>query len=119
MDWMTWVVAGLAVGIVIGLKRRGQVGADEARALLAEGAVVVDVRTDGEYRAGHLEKAVHVPLSEIATRIGKAVPDKQTPVLLHCLSGTRSAAAARILTGLGYTTVRNLGSYARARNLVG
>ena len=80
---------------------------------------MVDVRTAREFASGHLPGAANIPLDELAARIAAAVPDKSTPVLVHCLSGTRSAMACRTLKGLGYAEVVNLGSVARARRIVG
>lgn len=106
------------VAAVFLLKRLGQINAAEARALLQQGAVVIDVRSPGEFASGHLRGAVNIPAGELPDRIGHKVPDKSHPVLLHCLSGTRSGLAARALKSLGYSNVHNLGSLGRARRLV-
>ncbi len=113
------LVAVAAVAVLVLLKRGTLVPADKASALLARGGVVVDVRTAREFASGHLPGAANIPLDELAARIAAAVPDKSTPVLVHCLSGTRSAMACRTLKGLGYAEVVNLGSVARARRIVG
>ena len=57
------------------------------------GAVLLDVRTKVEYADGHIEGSVNIPLDELET-IGRVVPDKGTPIFVHCLSGARSASAA-------------------------
>jgi phage shock protein E len=57
-------------------------------------------------------------LDELGQRIGSVAKDKNTPLLLHCLSGGRSAMARHTLKQLGYTEVHNLGSLGRARHLV-
>jgi phage shock protein E len=73
--------------------------------------VIIDVRTRDEWDAGHIEGAVHIPLDEIAARIGKAVPAKETPVTLYCRSGRRSGLAKQELEKLGYQKVENAGGF--------
>jgi phage shock protein E len=106
------------VAAILLLKRLGQIAPAQVRALLQQGAVVIDVRSPGEFARGHLRGAVNIPASELAERIGRKVPDKSHPVLLHCLSGARSGMGARALRSLGYANVHNLGSLGRARRLV-
>lgn len=112
-----WIILVLAVVVVIVLKQRSQVPADEAQQLLAEGAVVIDVRSKSEFDSGHVAGAVNLPQEVVAEKIATVVPDKDAPVFLHCLSGTRSAMACGKLRSLGYTRVFNLGSLGRARKL--
>lgn len=116
-----WIETALVVAVIVGwlaLRRLGLIGAAEAQRWLAEGAVVVDVRSPAEFAAGHVTGAINVPLGELNARIGQAVPDKSRPLLVHCLSGGRSALARRSLLSQGYTRVQNLGSLGRARNIV-
>jgi phage shock protein E len=117
-DVLYWLVPVLVILGFILMKQLGQVKPDQATGLLAKGAVVIDVRGTGEFAGDHLAGAVNIPLNELETRIGGVVPDKSTPVLLHCLSGTRSAMAKRTLDKLGYTDVHNLGSLQRARSII-
>ncbi|MCF7732844.1 MAG: rhodanese-like domain-containing protein [Akkermansiaceae bacterium] len=113
----TWIVLVLVVVGLIVLKQRGQVPGDDARRLLAEGAVVIDVRSKAEFSSGHIEGAINLPLEVVAEKIATVAPDPDAPVFLHCMSGTRSAMAARKLRALGYKQVFNLGSLARAGKL--
>lgn len=114
----TWIIALVVVAVFILLKQLGRAKPDEVKQLLAEGGRVIDVRTTAEYEAGHLPQAVNVPLGELSERIAAVAPDKNQPLLLHCASGARSASAAKILMGLGYTRAVNVGSYSRARALL-
>ncbi len=57
-----------------------------------EGAVLLDVRTAEEYRSGHIEGSINLPLDRITTAPG-VVKDKDTPLFVHCLSGARSSQA--------------------------
>lgn len=73
-----------------------------------ENAVLLDVRTKEEYAERKIEGSINLPLQEIE-KISSIVPDKNTPIFLHCRSGKRSGKAAKILTSLGYTKVVNIG----------
>lgn len=74
-----------------------------------DGAVVVDVRDTEEWDAGHIPGARHVPRSYLESRIEGAVPDRDTPIVLYCASGNRSAFAAHTLRDmLGYTNVSSM-----------
>ncbi len=118
---MNLVVLGAAGFAVIGLlvlKRASLVPAGQARRLIREGALVVDVRTSAEYQSGHLSAAVNVPLDRLSEELPRVAPDKNRILLLHCLSGTRSGIARHQLNRMGYTNVFNLGSYARAETLM-
>jgi rhodanese-related sulfurtransferase len=106
------------LALLLALKHVGRARADLVRARAANGALVVDVRTRSEYDEGHLPNALNIPLHEIKERIAEFAPDKNQPLLLHCASGARSEAAKRILRGMGYRNVHNVGSYARARALL-
>jgi rhodanese-related sulfurtransferase len=68
----------------------------QARHALESGAVLVDVREDHEWSAGHAPQAVHIPLRELPLRV-RELPDHRS-ILVVCRSGNRSAQAARTLT---------------------
>lgn len=82
------------------------VPAHEAPRLLAEGVQVVDVREHHELRRSRLEGARHIPLGELAHRLGEL--ERHRPVALLCRSGSRSAAAAALLARHGFERVINL-----------
>ncbi len=69
------------------------------------GAVVLDVREPDEYEQGALPGAVHIPRGHLESQIENRVPDRATPIVVHCAGGTRSAFAAETLAQLGYTDV--------------
>ncbi|MDZ7855998.1 rhodanese-like domain-containing protein [Sphaerotilus sp.] len=82
------------------------------------GPLVIDVRSEREFHATAVAQAVNVPLPQLAHRIGELAPDKTTPLVLYCASGTRSGIACGVLTQLGYAHVTNAGSlYAAAERL--
>jgi phage shock protein E len=70
---------------------------------------LIDVRSRGEFAGGHIDGAFNLPLDELASHIGSAIPDQATALLLYCQSGMRSAHACTMLRQLGYTQVSNGG----------
>lgn len=111
------IVAAVVV-IIFMLKQAGQISPQAALAHLKNGALVIDVRSPGEFASGHLSVAINVPLDEIETALSQRVKDKNQVLLLHCLSGTRSGMAKTKLKRMGYLNVHNLGSYGRAENIL-
>ncbi len=101
----------LAVGYVA-LKMRGDVSSADAHRLVETGARLVDVRTPGEFAAGHIAGAVNIPVQELERRMGE-LEGKDRPIVVYCRSGARSQNAARMLRGAGYTEVHDLGSISR------
>jgi molybdopterin/thiamine biosynthesis adenylyltransferase/rhodanese-related sulfurtransferase len=85
-----------------------QVSTADAIRLAAEGHRVVDVREPHEWKAGHIDGAVLVPLAEVPARFEELFPDRATPILLHCRSGSRSGRAAAYLARRGYTNLANM-----------
>jgi sulfur-carrier protein adenylyltransferase/sulfurtransferase len=69
---------------------------------------LIDVREPDEHAQGMIPGTLHIPRGYLELRIERNVPDRQTPVVLYCASGTRSVLAARSLTELGYAHVRSL-----------
>ena len=75
--------------------------------------MLVDVREEVEYIAGHAANAVLLPLDEISeTTAAEVIPARDTPLILYCRTGKRSAAAAQKLLRLGYTAVYDVGGLA-------
>lgn len=73
-------------------------------------SVIVDVRREDEYAAGHIPGAVLLTMESISAESAAAVlPDKNQLVLLYCRSGRRSKIAAKSLVDLGYTNVIEFG----------
>jgi sulfur-carrier protein adenylyltransferase/sulfurtransferase len=96
-----------------------EVGVEVGRSLRDAGYRVIDVREQTEWDEGHIPGASHIPLGDVAARIESGVPDRDVPLLVHCLSGARSARAAATLTSLGYTTVVNLKAHLKDWRLGG
>jgi phage shock protein E len=100
------------------MKKAGQISSQDARAYLKNGALVIDVRSPGEFNSGHLPVAINIPLDEIETVLPRRVKDKNQVLLLHCQSGMRSGMAKKRLNGIGYANAFNLGAYARAESIL-
>ena len=73
-----------------------------------EDAVLLDVRTVDEYAEGHIPGSINIPLDTVASVL-EHIPDKDTPLFVHCLSGGRSGKAVAFLKKSGYTQVKNIG----------
>ncbi len=84
------------------------ISADEAKKGIAEGKfpVVLDVRTDMEYKLGHYPEAVHIPTARLADEVETRIPRKTSGVLVYCNTGQRSRYAADLLKKKGYKDVR-------------
>ena len=73
-------------------------------------AIIVDVRHDDEYKAGHIPGAVLLTMETItAETAAKVLPDKNQMILIYCRSGRRSKIAAQNLLDLGYTNLIEFG----------
>ncbi len=70
--------------------------------------VLVDVRTDEEFRDGHIPNALHIPLDQLEERYQELERYKEQKILLVCRSGRRSALAAEFLAGAGFQHLYNL-----------
>ena len=73
-------------------------------------SLLIDVRTEPEWKEGHLEGAILIPYEKIGERIAAVAPDKKTGINLYCRTGRRSGIALDTLKILGYEDVTNLGS---------
>jgi phage shock protein E len=118
MNWIALLIVAAVVAVVFWLKQSGQVSARDAVAHLKDGALVIDVRSRGEFASGHLACAINVPLDEIETALPERAKAKGQVLLLHCASGMRSGVARQKLLALGFTRVYNLGAYGRAERLI-
>jgi sulfur-carrier protein adenylyltransferase/sulfurtransferase len=85
-----------------------EVDVPQAAQLLAQGARAIDVREPDEVEQGLIPGAVAIPRGFLEARIEETVRDRDTPVVLYCAGGARSAFAAQSLQELGYTHVVSL-----------
>ena len=96
---------------IFGLKS----GKDYAQ-LVRKGAVILDVRSTGEYNSGHIKGSINIPLGRLNNDISKL--QKQEPVITCCASGVRSGAAKSILKSQGFTEVYNGGGWINLQNRI-
>lgn len=94
-----------------GVEQIEQVASDDAR-LAAEGVVVIDVRNDAEWNAGHIPSAIHIPLGHLAEHVSE-LPDDKT-IVVQCQGGGRSSIGASLLQKMGRKNVANLSGGYRA-----
>jgi len=85
--------------------------------LVKQGALILDVRSKGEYNSGHIKGSVNVAVDQLNNNLQK-LKDKKKPVITCCASGMRSATAKNILKANGYTEVYNGGSWMSLRNKI-
>lgn len=87
------------------------ISAEDAKAIMDTESdfVLLDVRTEEEYAAGHIEGAVLLPDYEIRARAEEVLPNKEQTILVYCRSGRRSKNAAAELAEMGYRRVKEFG----------
>ncbi|MGM0653570.1 MAG: rhodanese-like domain-containing protein [Bacillota bacterium] len=83
---------------------------EEAKEMMEnEDVIVVDVRTEEEFRQGHIEGAILIPDYDLDTLASEKLPDREATILLYCRSGNRSKLSAHLLNGMGYQNVYDFG----------
>jgi len=112
-NWMLVALAAVSGAMLlwsfVGNKLSGVDDADTLKAtrLFNDDALVLDVREDKEFAAGHIPKAKHIPLGQLSGRLKELDKFKGKPVLVTCRSGQRSARACGMLKKAGFETVYN------------
>jgi rhodanese-related sulfurtransferase len=112
-NWMLAAVAAVSGAMLvwsfIGSKLSGIEEADTLKStrLYNDDALVLDVREDKEFAAGHIPKARHIPLGQLAGRLQELEKFKTKPILVTCRSGQRSARACGMLKKAGFESVYN------------
>lgn len=81
---------------------------EAARMITNVKPLILDVRTDREFAAGHIADAKLVPVQDLQRRLGELAAHKQDPVLVYCASGNRSTVASKMLVDAGFVQVVNL-----------
>lgn len=86
----------------------GECSASELSTLVSEGAVVIDVREQHEFEAGHYVDAIHIGKGVIERDIEKQDFEIKQKIVVYCGGGFRSAIAAKSLQDMGYEDVISL-----------
>jgi hydroxyacylglutathione hydrolase len=91
-----------------------QLDARTAAARAAAGAILLDVREQSEWDAGHAPGAIHIPYENVGARAHELPPDRQ--IVTYCAAGTRSSLAASILEASGHDVANLHGGFTAWRN---
>ena len=83
--------------------------------LIKQGAIVLDVRSKGEFAGGHIKNSINIPVDQLSN-ISSKLKNKNKCIIGCCASGMRSGTAKRILESQGYTAVFNGGSWNELQN---
>lgn len=86
------------------------------KAMMQQGAIIIDVRSPGEFSSGHIQGSKNIPLQSLASGM-KSIP-KDKPIITCCASGMRSANAKAQLKSMGYATVENGGGWSSLRGKI-
>lgn len=93
-----------------------QTPAIDLAAIIAEGALLVDVRTPGEFASGHVKGSVNIPLDTVSSQLARFKNQKN--IIVFCRSGNRSLQAKAILEQKGFTNVINGGAWGQVNSFV-
>lgn len=89
--------------------RYHKISAEDAKEMMdTQEVIIVDVRTQEEYDAGHIEHAILIPNESISAEPSE-LEDKDAMILVYCRSGARSKQASDKLVNLGYTNIYDFG----------
>ena len=83
--------------------------------LVKQGAIILDVRSKGEFEGGHIKGSLNIPVDQLPNNLAK-LKDKNKCIVCCCASGMRSGSAKRILESRGYNAVFNAGSWNSLQN---
>lgn len=100
--------------MLFGMFNRNDINKGVEKCKATDGAVLLDVRTKEEYNDYHIESSINIPLQELGN-VDKKITDKNTPIFVYCLSGSRSESAVGFLKSRGYTQVVNIGGISSYR----
>jgi len=81
-----------------------EISREEAQKLIDDGAQLVDVRAEHEWEMGRIAGAAHLPLAELAERVGEL--DREQTVVFYCRGGNRSTMAVEALAAEGFDAVK-------------
>lgn len=93
---------------ILGLFKSIDINKEINRCRTTKGSILLDVRTEEEYRSGHISGSRNIPVGKI-DNAANLLHDKSAPIFVYCQSGNRSRQAVSKLRKMGYTTVENIG----------
>jgi phage shock protein E len=83
--------------------------------LAKQGAIILDVRSKGEYASGHIKGSINISVDQLGKNLSQ-LKDKNKPIITCCASGMRSASAKSLLKSNGYTNVHNGGGWSNLQS---
>lgn len=88
--------------------QNGDITIEELNNKIAQGAILLDVRSNQEYNEGHLQGAINIPDYELRNRVQREIPKKNQLIVIYCQYGGRSRNAYSMMKNMGYTNICNL-----------
>jgi phage shock protein E len=107
-----YIITGIVIALIVfKIFTGGSLMADknEVKDKIKNGALVVDVRSVGEFSGGHYNGALNIPVDEVQRRISEFGNNKDKEIILYCRSGGRAGSAKQMLESAGYKKVTNAG----------
>ena len=113
--WMLVIALGVVTILLLqdllesALQKFGSISPTLAVALMNnEDTTVFDVREENEFTSGHIENAINTPFGKLEEHVKNLQDYKNSPIIVACKTGSRSAPACRKLSKLGFTKINNL-----------
>ena len=113
MSGTSWAVLACLIALIAFKVFTGRRSPEQVAAMkdaVAKGALLLDVRSTGEFSSHHLEGAINIPVGTLQARLSELGDTSQT-VIVYCASGVRSKAAVGTLKAGGFEDVHDLGSW--------
>lgn len=108
-DLPFWIAAAVFAIFLVRflIAARGRITGKVAREKVAAGALLLDVRSEAEFKGGGIPGAKNIPVQVLASKLGDL--DRARPIIVYCASGMRSGTAASMLRRKGFAEVHDLG----------
>jgi len=102
MKMFKYIILVLSIGLILGCSRPSDEEILAGRKAVANGAMIIDVRSEKEFNTeGHIKGAVNIPIAYVDRMFNSIPRDKE--IVVYCRSGARSEIAARLLREQGWT----------------
>ncbi len=109
-----WWIILLLIGLFVIVLKYAKGNKKDYKDLLDQGAIIIDVRTESEYKSGHIKNSVNVPLKDLTYRINEF--DKKDNIVTVCAVGIRAESAKKFFESRGYN-VANGGRWSNLKDL--
>ena len=109
-----WWIILLLIGLFVIVLKYSKGNKKDYKDLLDQGAIIIDVRTESEYKSGHIKNSINVPLKDLTYRINEF--DKKDNIVTVCAVGIRAESAKKFFESRGYN-VANGGRWTNLKDL--